>query len=91
MRVLEMPEDYLHIKIPVPIGKTVYRIHENRACTYWLRAAERDIFGCVITPRYVVTPVPFAVEMMREWNRTVFARVLDAERRAKWLIAKSQD
>ena len=29
--------------------------------------------------------------MMREWNRTVFARVLDAERRAKWLIAKSQD
>lgn len=91
MRVLEMPEDDLHVRIPVPIGKTVYRVHPNPACHYGVRAAERAVFGRVITPRYVVTPVPFAVEMMREWNRTVFARVLDAERRAKWLIAKSQD
>lgn len=91
MRVLEMPEDDLHVRIPVPIGKTVYRVHPNPACHYGVRAAERTVFGRVITPRYVVTPVPFAVEMMREWNRTVFARVLDAERRAKWLIAKSQD
>lgn len=77
-----MPEDDLHVRIPVPIGKTVYRVHPNPACHYGVRAAERAVFGRVITPRYVVTPVPFAVEMMRELNRTVFARVLDAERRA---------
>ena len=83
MRVLEMPEDDLHVRIPVPIGKTVYRVHQNPACHYGVRAAERAVFGRVITPRYVVTPVPFAVEMMREWNRTVFARVLDAERKLR--------
>ena len=32
MRVLEMPEDDLHVRVPVPIGKTVYRVHPNPAC-----------------------------------------------------------
>lgn len=52
MRVLEMPEDDLHVRIPVPIGKTVYRVHPNPACHYGVRAAERAVFGRVITPRY---------------------------------------
>ena len=38
MRVLEMPEDDLHVRIPVPIGKTVYRVHPNPACHYGVRA-----------------------------------------------------
>lgn len=44
MRVLEMPEDDLHVRIPVPIGKTVYRVHPNPACHYGVRAAGRRMF-----------------------------------------------
>ena len=47
MRVLEMPEDDLHVRVPVPIGKTVYRVHPNPACHYGVRAAERPFSGAL--------------------------------------------
>ena len=73
----------LLIRIPVPIGATVWRARENPACHYGVREAERFLFGKVVTPRWIAEPVPFSLRLVEEWGITVFQSEADATVLAK--------
>lgn len=62
----------LLLRLPVPLGETVWRVRANPACHYGVRQAEIFLFGKVVTPRQIVEPVPFALSMLDAWGKTVF-------------------
>lgn len=62
----------LLLRLPVPIGATVWRVRSNPACHYGVRQAEIFLFGRVCTPRRIVEPVPFTLALLEEWGKTVF-------------------
>lgn len=65
------PDLLLHL--PVSLGTTVWLVHENPACHQGVKDAEHFLFGKVITPRYVVSPVTFHFPMLESWGKTIFA------------------
>lgn len=58
--------------LPVPLGTTVWRVRENPACHYGVRNAEIFLFGKVCTPRWIVEPVPFTLDLLDHFGETVF-------------------
>lgn len=48
----------LLLRLPVPLGATVWRVRDNPACHYGVREAEKFLFGRVVTPRRIVEPTP---------------------------------
>ena len=60
-------------RLPVPLGTTVWLIHKNPACHQGVKEAEKFLFGKVVTPRYVVSPVTFHFPMLEAWGKTIFA------------------
>ena len=71
----------LLLRLPVPLGRTVWRIQENPACHQYVRDAETFLFGKVVTPRQIVEPVPFTLPLLAEWGNTVFATQSEGEKR----------
>ena len=49
----------LLLRLPVPLGATVWRVRDNPACHYGVREAEKFLFGRVVTPRRIVEPTTF--------------------------------
>lgn len=62
----------LLLRLPVPLGTTVYRVRRNPACHYGVQQAEIFLFGKVETPRRIVEAVPFSLPLLEEWGKTVF-------------------
>lgn len=62
----------LLLRLPVPLGTTVWRVINNPACHYGVRQAEMFLFGRVETPRKIVVSVPFTLALLDEWGRTTF-------------------
>lgn len=53
----------LLLRLPVPLGATVWRVRE----------AEKFLFGRVVTPRRIVEPIPFTLALLDAWGKTVFS------------------
>lgn len=70
----------LLLRLPVPLGATVWRVRSNPACHYGVQSVEIFLFGKVVTPRRIVEAVPFTLPMLEEWGSAVFAT--EAEGRA---------
>ena len=70
----------LLLRLPVPLGATVWRVRDNPACHYGVREAEKFLFGRVVTPRRIVEPIPFTLALLDAWGKTVFST--EAEGRA---------
>lgn len=70
----------LLLRLPAPIGSTVWRVRQNPACHYGVREAEKFLFGRVVTPRRIVEPVPFSLLLLDEWGRTVFLTKHEADK-----------
>ncbi len=49
----------LLLRLPVPLGETVWRIQRNPACHRYVREAETFLYGKVVTPQLIVEPVSF--------------------------------
>lgn len=62
----------LLLRLPAPLGTTVWRVRSNPACHYGVRQAEIFLFGRVCTPRRIVEAVPFSLALLEEWGKTVF-------------------
>lgn len=63
----------LLLRLPVPLGATVWRVRDNPACHYGVREAEKFLFGRVVTPRRIVEPTPFTLALLDAWGKTVFS------------------
>lgn len=63
----------LLLRLPVPLGTTVWRVQNNPACHEYVQNAETFLYGRVVSPRLIVKPVPFALAMLEDWGKTVFA------------------
>ena len=72
----------LLLRLPVPRGTIVWRVRANPACHYGVRQAEIFLFGKVVTPRFIVEPVPFDLSMLDAWGKTVF----ETEREGRKII-----
>lgn len=79
--------DGLLLRLPAPIGSTVWRVRQNPACHYGVREAEKFLFGRVVTPRRIVEPVPFTLLLLDEWGRTVFLTKHEADK----MLGKEED
>ena len=77
----------LLLRLPAPIGSTVWRVRQNQACHYGVREAEKFLFGRVVTPRRIVEPVPFTLLLLDEWGRTVFLTKHEADK----MLGKEED
>ena len=77
----------LLLRLPVPIGSTVWRVRQNPACHYGVREADKFLFGRVVTPRRIVEPVPFTLLLLDEWGRTVFLTKHEADK----MLGKEED
>lgn len=77
----------LLLRLPAPIGSTVWRVRQNPACHYGVREAEKFLFGRVVTPRRIVEPVPFTLLLLDEWGRTVFLTKHEADK----MLGKEED
>lgn len=62
----------LLLRLPVPLGTTVWRVTPNPACHYGVRQAEIFLFGKVVTPLRIVEAVPFTLSLLEAWGKTVF-------------------
>lgn len=62
----------LLLKLPVPLGTTVWRVKNNPACHSGVKEAERFLFGEIRTPQKIIEPIPFTLSLLEEWGRTVF-------------------
>ena len=62
----------LLLRLPVPLGATVWRVRSNPACHYGVQQAEIFLFGEVVTPRRIVEAVPFTLSLLEAWGKTVF-------------------
>lgn len=62
----------LLLRLPVPLGTTVWRVRGNPACHSGVQEAEKFLFGRVVTPRRIVEPTPFALALLDSWGKTVF-------------------
>ncbi|WP_417093003.1 hypothetical protein [Intestinimonas timonensis] len=62
----------LLLRLPVPLGTTVWCVRDNPACHYGVRQAEIFLFGEVVTPRRIVEAVPFTLSLLEAWGKTVF-------------------
>ena len=58
----------LLLRLPVPLGATVWRVRDNPACHYGVREAEKFLFGRVVTPRRIVEPIPFTLALLDAWT-----------------------
>lgn len=63
----------LLLRLPVPLGATVWRVRDNPACHHGVREAEKFLFGRVVTPRRIVEPTPFTLALLDAWGKTVFS------------------
>ena len=63
----------LLLHLPVPLGTKVWRVQQNPACHEYVQNAETFLFGRVVTPRLIVKPVTFTLELLEDWGKTVFA------------------
>ena len=63
----------LLLRLPVPLGATVWRVRDNPACHYGVREAEKFLFGRGVTPRRIVEPTPFTLSLLDAWGKTVFS------------------
>lgn len=77
----------LLLRLPAPIGSTVWRVRQNPSCHYGVREAEKFLFGRVVTPRRIVEPVPFTLLLLDEWGRTVFLTKHEADK----MLGKEED
>lgn len=77
----------LLLRLPVPIGSTVWRVRQNPACHYGVREAEKFLFGRVVTPHRIVEPVPFTLLLLDEWGQTVFLTKHEADK----MLGKEED
>lgn len=77
----------LLLRLPAPIGSTVWRVRQNPACHYGVREAEKFLFGRVVTPSRIVEPVPFTLLLLDEWGRTVFLTKHEADK----MLGKEED
>ena len=71
----------LLLRLPVPLGVTVWRVRDNPACHYGVREAEKFLFGKVVTPRRIVEPAPFTLALLDGWGKTVFKTEDEGRRR----------
>ena len=55
----------LLLRLPVPLGATVWRVRDNPACHYGVREA--------VTPRRIVEPTLFTLALLDAWGKTVFS------------------
>lgn len=62
----------LLLRLPVPLGTTVWRVRENPACHFGVQNAEIFLFGKVVTPRRIVEPVPFTLALLDRMGESVF-------------------
>lgn len=72
----------LLLRLPVPLGTKVWRVHNNPACHKFVQDAETFLFGRVVSPRLVVEPVPFSLAMLDDWGITVFATEGEGKKKA---------
>ena len=63
----------LLLRLPVPLGATVWRVRGNPACHYGGRGAEKFLFGRVVTQRRIVEPIPYSQALLDAWGKTVFS------------------
>ena len=73
----------LLLHLPVPLGTTVWSVQKNPACHGYVQDAEAFLFGKVVTPRLIVKSVPFTLELLDSWGKTVFATEAEGEQEAK--------
>ncbi len=73
----------LLLRLPVPLGETVWRVQHNPACHRYVREAETFLYGKVVTPRLIVEPVPFTLAMLDDWGKTVFATKSEGEQKVR--------
>lgn len=66
------PAACLLVKLPVPLGATVWRICRNPAWNSGVESAELFLFGQACTPSRIVRPCGFSLAMLEEWGTTVF-------------------
>lgn len=69
----------LLLKLPVPLGTTVWRVKNNPACHSGVKEAERFLFGEIRTPQKIIEPIPFTLSLLEEWGRTVFKTEAEGE------------
>lgn len=62
----------LLLRLPVPLGTSVWQVKANPACHRGVRAAEEFLYGKVVTPKYVVVQISFTLDLLSEWGHTVF-------------------
>ena len=65
----------LLLRLPVPLGATVWRVRDNPACHYGVREAEKFLFGRVVTPRRIVEPTPFTLALLDAWHHAAWEMV----------------
>lgn len=70
----------LLLHLPAPIGSPVWRIRDNPACHYGVRETEKFLLGKVVTPRRIAEQVPFSLDLLEAWGRTVFLTRGEAEK-----------
>ncbi len=62
----------LLLRLPVPLGTSVWQVKNNPACHRWVQDAETFLFGKVVTPKQVVVQITFTLDLLSEWGHTVF-------------------
>lgn len=70
----------LLVRLPVPLGTEVWQISNNPAWNTGVESAEMFLFGEVHTPRYIVQPTKFTVDMVRDWETRVFLTEIEAKK-----------
>ncbi len=73
----------LLLRLPVPLGETVWRIQHNPACHRYVQEAETFLYGKVVTPQLIVEPVSFTLAMLDGWGKTVFATKSEGEQKVR--------
>ncbi len=68
------------LKLPVPLGTTVWQICNNPAYNGGVESAEIFLFGEVRTPRQILQEVEFTLGMLDEWGLTVFKTEIDGKK-----------
>lgn len=78
----------LLLHLPVPLGARVWRVRNNPACHKYVRETELYLFGRVVTPPLVIEGASFALSMLDEWGKTVFATEDECKRRVEALLSQ---
>ena len=71
----------LLVRLPVPLGTEVWQICSNPAWNPGVDSAEIFLFGEVRTPRRIVQPTQFTIDMVEDWGISIFAAKAEAEKK----------